>query len=409
MKIFLGTHDIALYLTGLAEGFKNLGISTTTYVTHRNKFSRDLNYDFVGVGNFIDKIYLSDNIFCPKWFKEGLLIFGKLYIKIFKKSFFEKIIKEHDIFIFIWEPWIHESLLFKKLKEKNKKIICVHLGSDVRHYETFCQEFNIPLDFFPKKHLGKLNEKLKKIRYQELYADLIFSVPDQAGLLIAPFYHAFLPFNTSKKIQFKLPDNEIPKIIHIPSNPRIKGSNFFFQIIEKLKNEGYIFEFEHFKNIPNEELLHKLSNADILLDELNLNGPGMLGLEAMASGCVVVTKCLENENFSPPIVSVNYDNLYTKLKEIILNKDLRIKLALEGIRFISENNYPDKICLNILDTLNHSNNSKFYTSNFFIDSFQLANTKLTNEVKELNKLVLLKYSKLDDQNKHNFIKKGIIL
>jgi glycosyltransferase involved in cell wall biosynthesis len=46
-------------------------------------------------------------------------------------------------------------------------------------------------------------------------------------------------------------------------------------------------------NISNKEVRKLLTDADILLDELYMHGPGMIGIEAMASGCCVVAKYLE--------------------------------------------------------------------------------------------------------------------
>jgi hypothetical protein len=87
-----------------------------------------------------------------------------------------------------------------------------------------------------------------------------------------------------------------------------------------------------------------LTKADIVIDQLYSLSIATLSLEAMATGNVVLTRYVhEYSQISPecPAVNVNTDTLVDKLREVILNIDLRRKLAFAGRRYVE--NYHDHI------------------------------------------------------------------
>lgn len=386
MKIFIGTEDIAFYLSGLSLGLKRIGYDNTTFVSSKNKLGINSKYDIVESVNFFDGYYCNKVLDLLPYRISNYIISFARYIK------FHRIIKEHDLFIFIWKPIITESYLFKRLIKNKKKIVCIHLGSDVRHYDSFCNEYNINKEDIPKEFFGSLNDKMQKIRYHELFADQIYSVPDQAGLLISPYYHVFLPVLNYEKIVYKVPNNIIPNIVHIPSNSKLKGTDIFIECLEKLKQEGLKFNFKLLKDIQHNEIHTFLTEADIVLDELYLNGPGMLGAEAMFAGCVVVTKSLNSFVFSPPIVSVDKETLYAKLKETIVNKEYRIQLAELARRFVLENNTPEKVAQKIISNLLTKDNEYDYYPKYYLESFTIDKEPLKQSTKYLTEQVLQKYN-----------------
>ncbi|MBK8774890.1 MAG: glycosyltransferase family 1 protein, partial [Chitinophagaceae bacterium] len=111
-----------------------------------------------------------------------------------------------------------------------------------------------------------------------------------------------------------------------------KGTDIIEATLEKLSKEGIEFEFISVRNMPNKELLKLLSQADILIDEIVFNGPGALSFEGMLSGCAVATRYIEDspEVFRPPVWNINAGNIYYKLKKLLTDRDLRIRVAEEG-------------------------------------------------------------------------------
>lgn len=389
MKIFIGSEDIASVLSGISEGFKELGHEVTTFVFSKNKFYEDTEYDIIAPSPliFLQKIKNTQPLTTVIGHCNRILTNSFLYLKT------DSWIKSNDLFIFIWRPWINEEILLKRIKKAGKKIICIHLGSDVRHISAYKQQFNEDVtsweDFF---HKEDLNEKIKKIRLHELYADVIYSVPDQAGLYIRPYNHIYLPISKKKKINFNIPARIEPVVIHAPSRSGIKGTRIIIDSMEKLRVEGYKFTFNLLENLSNSDLLKRLSNSDILIDELYLHGPGVLSGEAMLSGCTVVTKTLStNKNiFNPPVLSVSANTIYDQMKFLLDNFNFRIELAQKGYQYALTHNDPMIIAKNMLSDLSKIKSD--YTPSFYMERYTLeGSVQLTKENRMLSSILASKY------------------
>lgn len=409
MRIFIGTEEIASLLSDLAFGFKEAGHEVTTYVSAKNKFYTTHKYDIVR-GNLVnDIIHYWDWNFLPKRLKDYGSRIDKFLSVPYLKRKNKKLVDEHDLFIFLWKPWLHESYLFPLLKKKGKKIICLHVGTDVRHISAFEQQYHIDTsgwgDFFKKDNLDK---KIKKVRYHELYADIIYSVPDQAGLYLRPYNHFRLSLSKDKKISFKIPARKKPLIVHAPSRSAIKGTAIINATIERLKTEGYELDYQLIENMPNEALLQLLTEADILCDELNLHGPGVLSAEAMAAGCAVATRCLNVPPFQPPVCAITPENIYEKLKLLITDVDYRVALATEGKKFVDDFNNPVKIAGKMIDDLN-ANATNDYQPAFYIEQYQLpVNTIVTHKTKDLTRQVVTKLGLQRQASEYKLEQRGLI-
>jgi hypothetical protein len=80
-----------------------------------------------------------------------------------------------------------------------------------------------------------------------------------------------------------------------------------------------------------------LPEADIAIDQLHFNLHGTFGLEAMASGCALATCNREDcEPFPPnrPIWHIDEANLHNSLKRLLGDKELRVRLAQQGRRYV---------------------------------------------------------------------------
>ena len=393
MRVFIGCHDIASILTGLAEGFEESGHTVTRFVFGTNKFYPQLKYDII-VEPSIEKTLRYTSKSFPGFIRSILSRIDNQLLSFKLKRMTPSLISGHDLFVFIWQPWLEESVIYKKLKQHNKKIICIHLGSEVRHISAYVQEFNEDVNVWENFLQNEdVNDKIRKMRLDEIYADQIYSVPDQAGLAIRPYKHIFLPISRTKKLEFYIPSRKQPKLIHAPSRSGIKGTKYILAAVEKLKKEGYEFEFELVENVPNEVLLKKLTDADVLVDELFLHGPGVLGMEAMFSGCAVITRTLqEHKNiFDPPVLNANPENIYGQIKILLDQPDLIIEMAKKGLEYVKKYNVPVNITSKIIRDIESAEED--YYPRFFIEQYTA--TGLTKESKQLNKTVLEAYHNSD--------------
>jgi len=82
--------------------------------------------------------------------------------------------------------------------------------------------------------------------------------------------------------------NERLKIFHAPNHRTIKGTSHLIDAVKKLQAEGLNIELDLAERCPHAEVLERMSQADLVVDQLNF-GYGLTALEAMALGKMVIT------------------------------------------------------------------------------------------------------------------------
>lgn len=395
MKIFLGTNDVAKILTGFKEGFLANGCEVTTLVKDLHPFY-EFNYDYTILRRFSGSANYKNKQL------RKIVEFADYNIQNYRiKKRLDRFIEEHDIFVFIWSSLQRDFADYQLIKKANKKIVNVFVGSEIRHISAFKQEFGGDQSTWEQDYLdGDLNTKLFTLRMAELYSDLILSVPDQSGLAIRPYDHLYIPFNSSG-IEFKPTEHKPLRVIHAPSKSGIKGSAIIISTIEKLKDEGIEMEFKLIQNVSNKELLKELSEADVLVDELYLHGPGTLGLEGMAAGCAVATHTMRNykDVFDPPVCNIDEKNIYEQLRILFTDTAYRSNLVHDGKKFLDEKNSPAIVARQILDTMAAPQARYDYYPEFYLNNYKLPANSIINETNlELTKKVLATYGSSKQQN-----------
>jgi glycosyltransferase involved in cell wall biosynthesis len=78
-----------------------------------------------------------------------------------------------------------------------------------------------------------------------------------------------------------------PLVVHMPSNPALKGSEDVERILAPMAARGLI-ELRMVTGLPPEEAAEVIRSADVVVDQLLLGLYGVLACEAMASGRVVL-------------------------------------------------------------------------------------------------------------------------
>ena len=142
---------------------------------------------------------------------------------------------------------------------------------------------------------------------------------------------------------------DVPVLVHAPSEPMIKGTKYVEKAIEKLKTEGYKFEYRRVQNLPN-YMAQKIyrDEADIIIDQFLVGGVGSLAFEGMYYGKPVVGYLLSSieKEFCPdiPLVNATIDTLKDKLAWLINNPEERIRLGQEGRKFVEK--YCDRDVIN---------------------------------------------------------------
>ena len=360
-KVFIGLSDIASFVSDWDSGFNELHIKSLKGSIDYQASSQNSKLDFV-VKKHQDKI----GYFKPRRISVRL---KPWWDKKVRSYFFKQALKNCDIFIFFWESFYTHFEDYKILKQHGKKIVTIFVGDDIRWQPAMKQEFmthKLPIIEYANYDytVKALNLKLEYLRIAEKYSDMILCQPNAMQLAIRPYHCLSIPIVASDYIEEKKQRTK-PLIVHAPTSVG-KGTKYIEPIIEKLKQDGYEFEYKRIQNVPRHEALKIYQNADIIIDQLLTPGGGKLAYECLAMGKVVLT-LMGYDNYNQlksidcPLVDVNPDTLYNTLKTIIPNVSLRNEIALKARPFVEKYHHPKLIVENIL---NHLSGEKLMNTDF---------------------------------------------
>ena len=205
----------------------------------------------------------------------------------------------HNVFIYFWSSGflLDREYEFRFLKKKNKKIITIFNGDDIRSPSKLREKLNELeydgfLDYVDVYISKGYEEKKKRIAaLSDKYADLCFSCSiEQASYLTSKQY--FVPYaydiKDFNRNDYKFDKNQTIKILHAPSHPLVKGTPLVRAAVKKLKLEGYRFEYKELMSASNTKVLEELGRCHIVLNQFYAFAPGMFGVESLANHTAVL-------------------------------------------------------------------------------------------------------------------------
>jgi len=236
-----------------------------------------------------------------------------------------------------------------------KKIIMEYNGSEMRQ-PLYSQSINIFYRLSEGCHYFNDKQVKKKLLKIHNYFDVIIVPYPELILQIKNII-----FNsTDKKIQFLPHIIDIPPeknmrylwkikedfsqtftIIHAPSNKNTKGSVYIQKIVHDLQKKYPYVIYKELHNIPREEVLREIKNADCVIDQMLIGDIWIFALEALAYGTPVFAFLLEEvyENYPKdfPVINANLLNLFIQL-ESFLRKSLQDRIIISD----TSRNYTEK-------------------------------------------------------------------
>ena len=388
MRIFIGLREIANITATYAKGFEALGHDTFTILWSRNRFYPNSKYDLVIADHF--DASQSNKGYWNTWLT-------KIKRAVFRLSSFIYSLATCDIYIFTYgSSFLHRYIDYPIIKLFRKKIISVFLGSEIRHWYAYEQEMRYLgmyedvkpyIEYARNQPGGPLHEKLDIIHAAEKYADLILSLPSMSQLLKRPYMRINIPLDLNQ-YQFNINNNELPIVVHAPSDRGVKGTNFIMAAVDHLQQEGVEFKFKLIENMSNADVRQLLADSDIVVDQLFSHSVATLALEAMACGNVVLARFTPTYSLIPsdcPVVNVNKDTLVEQLRNILLDRDLRRKLAHEGRRYVEKYHSHLHVVQQILDWLQPGGINEYdFTPTFFQNELNIP-PELRQEVSSKSK------------------------
>ena len=333
-KVFVGVNNIAGMASSTANALKKVGISAQSFSFKKHPFgyacdNEDILYIPRINRNFIAKIFIN---------KYTIPFFRRIqYFNLLAKSIFQ-----FDTFIFISTDTIFLNQAdLPILKFFNKKVSFMFVGCPERNpFDIYNSQNGSPCsickDTSLKEYLKCDNpeKKSKRIKNVEKYADVIFSQRDTLGFLtdLDKIKHTYIlsenegDFNEEKFNRKKI------KISHFPSHKQIKGTKYVDKAIKNLSD----LNIEYFsRKVSNDEVKRELKDTSILIDQFN-HGHGLLSVEAMSFGCVVICRTAEwfrNDYPGLPIISCKPEELTSVLKKLIKDREKMKKIAKNGLKY----------------------------------------------------------------------------
>lgn len=331
-NMVIGVHEISLNIFNLSKLFEN----SVSVNLNPNKFYNS-EYDYsLNVANNYLRYFLN--------FFYGPFILGYL-------------MNISNNFLYIWEKGflLDRDKEFRFLKARNKKLILMFCGDDIRSPKLSFEYSNSKdVDNFlnyTTQDLQKQEIKVKlNARIADQYADVIFNFPIcQISYLKKETF--FFPYMYDSK-NFNLLSNKFEninsfRIVHAPSNPLVKGTMLVRSAIKKLNILGYKIEYIELQNKSNSDVIDELKKSHIVLNSFYGLGYtiGQFGVEALANTNCLLTSFnsekLEEDNLYSELdqicINTKYWEVFDKLKFLLDNPQEIKKIAIKGYHFAYNN------------------------------------------------------------------------
>jgi hypothetical protein len=421
-RILVGTSEIAKYVHNLTKGFRELGFEADSLVLPegRNKFYPDIEYTLKAPQFLEDTTYFRKNN-------------GSVGIRTSRA--FADFVKRYDIFVFFAGTSLLPRMIdLPTLKSMGKTIISRHCGSEVRDTElarifwkdhdneyplyqrdsalkkpACASEYDI---FSLSRYYASLANKLHTIRMAERHSDMVVSGAPSQTLGIRPYFQTG-PIFDLREFSFRIPRRTVPVILHAPSSMEFKKTPLILKALDELRNEGVAFHLELLNGVPHQEVRSKLTEADILIDQLSC-GCGTLAYEGMASGCVVLGGHKDSASPLPrnrPIVHITAKSIKERLHEVISNVRLRTRLAVDGREYINGGyGSPASVAQYMLDALarDRVGDADLYPTLFAERAFIPAGEHIPKYLRELSLTILQRHGTHPDIDLERLANSGLL-
>lgn len=244
---------------------------------------------------------------------------------------------------------------FRFVKKHGRRIVCLFAGSDIRspvlmrrfQAETGLETIVTYLDQVSSVFASAAYDEQRKrtAHVADEYADMVFTAAvDQLSYLTRPT-QPFPYFFPNDELLDDMAKHAKPGpriIVHAPSSPIIKGTQVVRAAVRRLASEGYEFDYRELIDVPHSEVLAALREAHIVLNEFYAFVPGVFGVEAMGSGCALLTSADETIEIDLPpdsnkawLVTTAAD-IYANLRTLLDSPELIERQAVAGLNWVQE-------------------------------------------------------------------------
>ena len=348
-KVFLGVHEVAGYYTRLAEGFAAIDVPVTRVLINDHPFAYSQSNRLEHFCRWVSRWRRL------KWMK-GVQSFA---LRVIESSLLRWAAASHDVFIIGFgrslDGCMSRKYRFRDLaylRKRNKIIICVFHGSDVR--PAWLNGASVGMA--PRELNKKVQRQRNMVAAVEASATHIISHPPMAILQRRPYLHYLMmgiPLTSEAGQQTISPvpvsenDRDRPPVIlHAPSSSRLKGSADIEAALDALRLKGHEFEYVRIENMAHSAVQKELLRADFVIDQVYSDTPmAHFAAEAAFHGVPAVVCGLDlpklKQSFLPPYWPPSEtgtpDCLQDLIEKMLRDPEHRRRLGNEARTFVSEN------------------------------------------------------------------------
>ena len=156
-------------------------------------------------------------------------------------------------------------------------------------------------------------------------------------------------------------DFDKPLVVHIPSDPAVKGTQRIQQAVEAVARRVPL-EFRLLPRVLHDQAMRELARADLVIDQLNSVTTGVLALEAMQLGLPVLGE-IDRRALAPfqedsPVVPVTPESLETELESLVRDPERRAELGERGRAFVARVHAARKVAEAVLQVYGHASSAR---------------------------------------------------
>lgn len=314
VRVLHGTMEIANQMSTLSDGLNRKGVSSDTLSYYPNylKYKADYVYDLTKLGDPANDI----------------------------KTIAAQFIAEYDIFHFHFGTSLTLDYSdLPLLRDLGKKVFMHHWGSDVR-YLSKAREIN---PYIKVKTADEAGIK-RALDFLSRHIEHAVVADHELYMFVKDYYKNihFIPqaINLDNYPYSPCVKRDRLLLVHAPTSPEIKGSQYIIDAVEKLKPH-YNIDFRLIQGMAHSEAKALYQEADIIIDQILCGSYGLLAIEGMAMGkpvvCWITDYMREHYSNDLPLLSANPDTVYRVLKQALDNRDSLPDIGRRGRAYVEKN------------------------------------------------------------------------
>lgn len=245
-------------------------------------------------------------------------------------SAFDATVANYDVFHFHFGASLKLGFAdLYQLKAMQKKVVMHHWGNDVRvawKARTLSPWLQDPCNPYADDVMEQ------RLREMSAVVDTCIIQDYELYDYIQGYYKTIhilpLMFDVLNTIPaYPSVDVSIPLVVHAPTLPTFKGTSYIESTLDRLRADGYQFNYTRIERMDHATALSLYRQADLVIDQVSVGSYGTFAVEAMALGKPVVAHIRPDIAakfpLTLPIIQADPSNLYAYVAAYLVNPDLR--------------------------------------------------------------------------------------